>query len=59
MTAVIARGQQAGELPTKHSPEALAQGLQAAMTGMVVMARGGATPDQIIPVLEVAFEGLV
>jgi TetR/AcrR family transcriptional repressor of nem operon len=59
MEKVIARGQKAGELPTKHSPRAVTQGLHAAITGIVVMARNGTKCDALLPVLDVAFEGLV
>jgi len=56
---VIARGQKAGELPTKHSPDAVAGSLHAAVTGLAVAARGGARCEDRQAVLDVAFEGLV
>ncbi len=56
---VIARGQQAGELPTKHSPIAQAQEMHATFAGVSVFARGGAAPEQLAAIVEVAFEGLV
>ncbi|PCI36444.1 MAG: hypothetical protein COB53_09530 [Elusimicrobia bacterium] len=59
LAGVIARGQQAGELPTKHKPIAIAQNIHSCIVGMSVMARGGAQPEQLIAILEVAFEGLV
>lgn len=59
LASVIERGQKAGELPSKHTPEALAGSIHAALSGMTVLARGGTPCEQRQAILDVAFEGLV
>ena len=59
LAAVIERGQKAGELPTKHSPDAVAGSIFASISGLAVLARGGAPCQSRLAIVDVAFEGLV
>ena len=59
MHAVIDRGQKAGELTTKFTADQLTASIQAALTGLIVTARGGASQEELLSILDVMFDRII